>query len=108
MQNRIVADAELTFSDLTILVRSNNLDATSTLRFRKNNVDGNQSVSIAANTAGLFSDMANTDTTAVEDLINYRLVAGTGGTGDLLGVDIISCWSLDAGTGSTNCSKGRV
>lgn len=95
VQSRIPPDAELIFSDLTILVRSNNVDGTSTLTFRKNNTNGNQTVTIPANTAGVFSDITNTDITSAEDQVNYRLATGAGGTFDVVNVDVISCWTHD-------------
>jgi len=95
-QDRVPQDVELTFSDLTILVGSNNTDNDSTFTFRKNNANGNQTVTIPANTTGVFSDMAgNTDSPSVDDVINYRLSVGTGASGDVIQVDVVSCWTFD-------------
>ena len=66
-----------TLKNLYINVTANARTAT-TLRTRKNAANGAQSVSITASTTGRFEDTTNTDTIAVNDLVNYSLTTGTG------------------------------
>lgn len=53
---------------------------TMTGTFRKNGASGNQSVSIANNTTGLFEDTTHTDSVATNDLVNSEISGLTGGT----------------------------
>ena len=71
------------WANLYVRVISNGVLAASTLRSRKNAVNGNQSVSIPASTTGVFRDTTNTDSLASGDLFNFQVVTGAGGT-DLL------------------------
>lgn len=72
-----------TFANLFANIVTNGRSTTSTLRFRKNTADGNQVISVTAGSTGLFEDTSNTDTVAVDDLVNLVIVLGTG-TGNLL------------------------
>lgn len=66
-----------TFSNLSAVVTSNDR-ATSTLRFQKNGVDGNMSLSLSG--TGQFMDATNTDVLVAGDKYNYRITTGAGGT----------------------------
>lgn len=46
-------------------------------RFQKNNANGNQSVSITANTTGLFTDTSNSDSFSAGDTLNTRIDSST-------------------------------
>lgn len=72
--------ARYAFRELTINLRTNTVSAASTFRLRKNGANANQSVSITASTAGVFSDSTNVDIIASSDDINYQLVTGASGT----------------------------
>lgn len=72
-----------TFSEMTINVTANTVDADSFLRFRKGAGDGNQVITVASNTTGVISDSTNVDVCSVADLINYQLITGTG-TGNMV------------------------
>lgn len=60
-------------------VTTNSKAEATTLRVRKNGANGNQVLSITALTTGQFEDTSNTDTVAVDDLINVSLVEGISG-----------------------------
>lgn len=63
-------------SKLQVFVVSNTITATTTLRTRKNNANGNQSVSIGSSLTGFFEDASNTDTYTTNDFMDYQVVAG--------------------------------
>lgn len=67
-------------SNLECHLSLNTITATSTLTFRKNGGNGNQSVSIASSTTGFFEDVVNTDTILTSDELDYQLVTGATGT----------------------------
>lgn len=86
-----------TFSNLDIKVFSNTVTAASTLNFRKNTANGNETVSIPASTSGEFRDSTNTDSVVSGDIVDYKITAGgTGTTLDLTGLSII--FSATSGT----------
>lgn len=85
-----------TASKLQCRVITNTITAASTLRFRTNGLNGNQVVTIAASTSGLFQDATGTDTIGANDDINYQLA--TGGTGTSV---ILSCISMLCAGGQT-------
>lgn len=68
-----------TFSKLYTRVTTNNNTASSTVKFRKNTANGNQSVSIPASSTGEFQDSSNTDSVVSGDLLNYQLITGATG-----------------------------
>lgn len=68
-------------STLSVRVVSNNRTTNSVITVRKNGADGNQTVTIPATTTGEFIDLTHTDVIAPNDLLNYKVVVGTGGTG---------------------------
>lgn len=68
-----------TFSKMYVYVTTNDRGA-STLKFRINTADGNQSVTITASTTGGFEDASNTDTPSATDLVDIHISVGTGGT----------------------------
>ena len=78
----------LKFSNLRCYISTNSVTSASTLTFRKNGTNGNESVSITASTTGWFEDSVNTDTTLPSDLINTQLV--TGGSGIVMTVNTIA------------------
>lgn len=61
-------------------ISANTVSAASTLNFRKNSANGNQSVSITASTTGWFVDSINTDSVATTDYIDFQIVTGATGT----------------------------
>lgn len=70
-----------TFSNLRAYILYNTLSASSTIRFRKNTANGNQSITVGSGATGYFTDVsAGTDTVAAGDVINYQVVAGGTGT----------------------------
>lgn len=80
------AEAEITLrsagtlSKVQIYLSTNGVSATSTFKSRKNNADGNISVSIAASTTGEFEDTSNSDSFAAGDDGCFALVTGVGGS----------------------------
>lgn len=50
----------------------------STFQSRKNNANGNITISVTALTTGLFEDTSNTDSIASGDKLNYSMTLGTG------------------------------
>ncbi len=78
------AGADGTFSRLGVYVVSNSLaSATTTLRFRKNGVNGAQVVTIAAGATGLFEDVTNSDAVDAADLIGISIATVGGGGGSI-------------------------
>lgn len=73
-------------SDLSAYVITNGITGTTTINFRKNGANGNQSLSIGASATGFFEDASNSDVLALTDLINYRIVGGNSGGGITPGV----------------------
>lgn len=69
-----------TFSGLCVRVTANTVTATSTVRFRKNQANGNQAVSIGSSSTGEFQDTTNTDTVAAGDKANFQTSTGATGT----------------------------
>jgi len=69
-----------TFSKMTSHVISNGVTATSTIRFRKNGANGNQSISIGSGATGFFEDASNSDAVVATDEVNYQTVVGASGT----------------------------
>ncbi len=63
---------------LQVYVDSNARTTTTTLRTRKNGANGAQSVSITSTATGRFEDTTNSDTIAVNDLVNVQYTSGTG------------------------------
>src|SRR3972149_2162287 len=49
-----------------------------TVKIRKNGADGNMSVSIPADTSGIFEDNSNTDTVAAGDTLDYAVTCAAG------------------------------
>lgn len=67
-------------SKLQAFVISNTITATTTIRTRKNNANGAQTLSIGSGLTGFFEDASNTDTYATNDFMNYQIVTGGSGT----------------------------
>lgn len=65
-----------TFTRMFHRITSNGTTTGSTARFRKNGANGNQNFSIGAGATGEFEDPSNSDTVAVNDVVNYRLTVG--------------------------------
>lgn len=69
-----------TVSNMAVHVNTNTISAASTLKFRINGGNGNQSISITASTAGYFEDSSGTDSVVSTDLINLQMITGATGT----------------------------
>lgn len=76
-------------SHLLIEISANSTTGSSTCRTRKNTANGNMSVSISAGATGVFEDTVNTDTVAVNDVLNYQTVTGAGGTFNIIQMSTI-------------------
>lgn len=68
-----------TLQNLFIRVITNATTADSTVRSRKNNLNGAQSVTIAGGATGVFEDTANSDSLVSGDYFALNTVAGAGG-----------------------------
>lgn len=102
-----------TFSDIYIYVVSNGTTAASTLRFRKNAANGNQSVSIGSGSTGDFTDSTNTDTISSGDEVALELSVGAGGTLVFTGTSCCfdktgNAWSVFNREQSSSLTKGTV
>ena len=87
-----------TIDNARAVVTQNNADAR-TLSFQVNGAGSGLSISIPANTTGLLSDTANSDTAVADDDLDWRLGAGASMTGDTTTVFSVSCRSsVDAYT----------
>jgi hypothetical protein len=71
-----------TFSSLGIYVNTNGRAGTTTIRFRHNGANGNQTISIGAGQTGLFQDLTDVDTVVAGDTVTYSVTMdGGGGSG---------------------------
>lgn len=66
-----------TLSNFWINVTTNTNSNSSTLTLIKNSLNGNESISVAPNTSGKFTDTIDTDRVAVNDEISMKMVFGT-------------------------------
>jgi hypothetical protein len=64
-----------TASELIILVTANTINASSTLKSRKNGANGNLTVTITTTAIGLFNDTTNVDVLAATDEYNFQYIA---------------------------------
>lgn len=69
-----------TFKNAFALVKANDYTLASTVRLRKNGADVNIVLSITALTTGLFEDTSNSDTIAVDDVVNWSVVGSLAGS----------------------------
>jgi len=74
-QMRVIWRTAGVWSNLWVRVVSNSNDLTAHFFSRINAADGNQDISIAAATTGIFQDSSNTDTIAAGDLLSIRTAA---------------------------------
>lgn len=99
--------APFTLSHMETVVASNTLTAASTITVRKNNANGNQSISVGSGASGTFFDDLHTDHFEVGDYANYTTVIGGTGTQMVLG---IACAfvvvSGEQGSGFGNIAQG--
>lgn len=68
-----------TLSNFWIRVTTNTNSNSTTLTFIKNGLNGNESISVNANTTGTFTDTLDTDGIAANDLVSMKMVFGTTG-----------------------------
>ena len=78
---RVYSLETATLSNLQANVASNAASGSTPVRLRKNGSNGNQSITVAASTTGLFEDTTHTDSLTAGDLWNFSGV--TGGTGSV-------------------------
>ncbi len=85
-----------TYTGLSVNVTVANATGDSTLTFRKNGADGNNTVTVSSGATGLFQDTTNSDTVAVGDLVNFNLTYTAGSAA-------FSSWTIlfEADDGST-------
>ena len=69
-----------TLSRLWVNILTNDHTASSTLRVRKAAANGNLVCTVPSSSTGVFEDVTNSDSVAVDDLMNLQFVIGTGGT----------------------------
>ena len=69
-----------TFKDLRCYVVSNAASATATIKFRINGADGNLNIPITSGSVGWFEDASNSDSVAVNDLINFMISRSDSGS----------------------------
>lgn len=67
-----------TYQNMNIFVSANARGTATTLTFRKNTANGNQTLSIGAGLTGVFEDTTHTDAVVANDLICTDFVTGTG------------------------------
>ena len=68
------------FSQLTCNVTSNSITNTTAINLRANAGNTGVTLSIGANTTGIFTDNTHTYTAAATDAMNYQIVTGSTGT----------------------------
>jgi hypothetical protein len=76
-QTQVTPSFNVTLSDLTIYVGTNNYTADATLTLRNNGADGNQIVTIGAGATGFFTDNVNTDNVLAANPFNCSIVGGS-------------------------------
>lgn len=91
-----------TFSGMTINMNANTINATSTMRFRKNAANGNQTITIGSSATGQFQDTTNTDSVVAGDTVDYAIT--TGGTTGTQSPQVISS-TFDSSTPTTLTSN---
>lgn len=74
----ITSRFSFTSSDLNVYVTGNSRTTNTVFKTRKNNVDGNQSVTYTSGQTGLKEDTSNTDSITNGDLFNYAATTSTG------------------------------
>ncbi len=67
---KIAAPIAFTWKEITIIVDSNTLNGATLVKSRIDGVNGNQNFSVAASTAGIFSDETNVDVITNEQKFN--------------------------------------
>jgi len=67
-----------TFRSLRVNVASNARTTNTTITFRKNGADGNQTVTFGSGATGWQADSTNFDTVTAGDVVNMKIVTGTG------------------------------
>lgn len=96
-----------TMSNLTVIVPSNSINNTTTIRLRKNGANSAIFITVGNGATGTFTDSVNTESFTANDTFNYQIVsAGSSGT---LQLQQIAIWmtgvslptSLDATTVSS-------
>lgn len=75
-------EAQMSFdvTNMWLFVSANSITGTSTVSLRKNQVAGNNTISIAGSATGAFEDTTNTDSFVATDEINFEVAGGAGGT----------------------------
>lgn len=100
-----------TLSNFFFGIRTNTINATRTIRIRKNGTNGSQSVSVPSSSTGHFQDNTNTDSISPGDDIAIE-AAAAGSSGNMqyffLGylfaatTDTATIWCVSSGNGSGN------
>lgn len=65
-----------TFNNLYYFIRTNTRATATSLGVRKNGVNGNLGVSVTSATTGIFQDTSDSDSIAIDDLVNLYATAG--------------------------------
>lgn len=81
----VVVRRAVAFSNLSVNIRTNSLStAATTVYFRKNGANGNQSIVVPALTTGVFTDASNIDVLASGDAYCISPNTASGGTGTMI------------------------
>lgn len=86
---RMLTRFDVIFSKLASLITANSV-ATSTIVLRVDAVDANNTLSIATNTTGYFTDSTHTDTVLSTSKVNYKFTTGAGTSIQLGYIHILS------------------
>lgn len=110
-----------TYSNMYVNVAANTHSADTTITFRVNGADGNQTITVPAGATGYFEDASNTDSVVVGDNVCIKVDRGTGGASrfanigvyaDNLGAMIVQTSSVSSlafsSAGSVNCAFGQI
>lgn len=65
---------------LTCYLSTNGVNNATTVKWRKNTANGNQSISIASGATGFAEDVTNIDAVAPSDAVDLQIAVGSGGT----------------------------
>jgi hypothetical protein len=77
-QASFVISNACTAKNMNLTITANTRASSTTYRFRKNNGNGNQVITVATLATGIFEDTSNTDSLVSTDTANYSVTTGVG------------------------------
>lgn len=97
----LIVNVAGTYANMCVYVTQNSLNITQTMRFRKNFSNGNEVITIAPNTTGLFCDATHTDSVVIGDTVDYNYNMGGTANAGSTGVSFMKSEFTTTGTSMT-------